>query len=137
MIAYDLSCSNGHCFEGWFEDRKAFDLQKKKDLITCPVCDNTRIDIIPSTFGIKTSIPVEKPRGTSSPQEHAPPQQVINFLEKNFEDVGTDFAKEALKMHYEVTDKRNIRGISTNAEEKMLEKEGITFFKLPVPRMNS
>jgi hypothetical protein len=29
MIAYDLQCSNGHQFEGWFEDSHAFDRQKK------------------------------------------------------------------------------------------------------------
>ncbi|MBU0698418.1 MAG: DUF1178 family protein, partial [Proteobacteria bacterium] len=25
MIAYDLQCANGHSFEGWFEDVKAYD----------------------------------------------------------------------------------------------------------------
>ena len=29
MIAYDLQCANGHRFEGWFEDSKTFDRQKK------------------------------------------------------------------------------------------------------------
>ena len=38
MIAYDLQCVNGHTFEGWFEDRKAYLDQQRKDLITCPVC---------------------------------------------------------------------------------------------------
>jgi len=30
MIAYDLQCTNGHTFEGWFEDRKAYLSQQKK-----------------------------------------------------------------------------------------------------------
>ena len=31
------------------------------------------------------------------------------FVEKNFDDVGCDFAKEALKIHYGATEPRNIR----------------------------
>ena len=63
--------------------------------------------------------------------------QFPKFLEKNFEDVGANFAKEALKMHYDVTEKRNIRGTSTEAEEEMLKKEDIKFFKLPIPLLDS
>jgi len=35
-------------------------------------------------------------------------------------------------MHYGVSEPRNIRGVSTKEEEKLLTKEGIQFFKLPV-----
>jgi hypothetical protein len=41
MIAYDLQCVKGHAFEGWFEDSEAYQTQKKKELIACPVCNNT------------------------------------------------------------------------------------------------
>ena len=58
-------------------------------------------------------------------------KEVINYINKNFEYVGTNFAKEALKMHYGVSEKRNIRGSATADEEEMLKKEGIDFFKLP------
>ena len=54
-------------------------------------------------------------------------------MEKNFDDVGCDFAKEALKMHYGVTEAKNIRGFSTKEEENTLKKEGIQFFKIPMP----
>ena len=137
MIAYDMACSNGHTFEGWFEDRKAFERQKQKKLIACPICDDTQTDIVPSTFGIKSGSSAPRPQGASAPEELPTPQQVVTFLEKNFEDVGHNFAKEALKMHYEVSEKRNIRGTSTQEEEKMLKKEGIRFFKLPLPRIDS
>ena len=40
-------------------------------------------------------------------------------------------------MHYDVTEKRNIRGTSTPSEEETLEKEGIPFFKFPLPRLDS
>ena len=61
----------------------------------------------------------------------------MNFLDKNFEDVGHNFAKEALKMHYDVSEKRNIRGTSSPTEEETLKKEGIKFFKFPIPQADS
>ena len=48
--------------------------------------------------------------------------------------MGTEFAKEALKMHYGVTDQRNIRGTSTTDEEKILKEEGVEFHKIPFPK---
>ncbi|MGD8990243.1 MAG: DUF1178 family protein, partial [Desulfobacterales bacterium] len=38
MIAYDLQCIDGHAFEGWFEDCEAYESQKKKGLVACPLC---------------------------------------------------------------------------------------------------
>jgi hypothetical protein len=45
--------------------------------------------------------------------------------------VGTAFAKEALKIHYGVAKKRNIRGSATVQEEETLKEEGIKFLKIP------
>jgi hypothetical protein len=131
MIAYDLQCVNGHAFEGWFEDSDAYQDQKKKGLIACPVCNDTGVSRIPSTFAIKSrSTPT-----VSLQQKNLKKmgQEIIQFVEKNFDDVGCDFAKEALKIHYGVEEPRNIRGISTKEEEKMLKKEGIDFIKIPMP----
>ncbi|MGD2269532.1 MAG: DUF1178 family protein [Desulfobacterales bacterium] len=36
-------------------------------------------------------------------------------------------------MHYGVTEPKNIRGFSSVEEEKALKKEGVEFFKLPLP----
>ena len=60
-------------------------------------------------------------------------KEIVDFVEKNFDDVGCDFAKEALKIHYGVEEPRNIRGVSTKEEEKMLKEEGIDFLKIPMP----
>ena len=132
MIAYDLQCVNGHAFEGWFEDSDAYQDQKKKGLIACPVCNDTQVSRIPSTFAIK-SRPV--PTGSSLQEKNLKKigKEIIDFVEKNFDDVGCDFAKEALKIHYGVQEPRNIRGVSTKEEEKMLKEEGIDFVKIPMP----
>lgn len=132
MIAYDLQCANGHAFEGWFEDSEAYEDQKKKGLIACPACNDSQVARIPSTFAIKSS-PILKGASIQDKNLKKIGKKVIDFVEKNFDDVGCDFAKEALKIHYGVEEPRNIRGISTKEEEKMLKKEGIEFFKIPMP----
>ncbi|MBT8363407.1 MAG: DUF1178 family protein [Deltaproteobacteria bacterium] len=134
MIAYDLQCASGHTFEGWFEDRKAYLAQQKKGLISCPLCNDTEVDNVPSTFAIKSS---PSPRHQKLSAEEAAlvkiGKQAIDFVEKNFDNVGCDFAKEALKIHYGASEPRNIRGVSTKEEEKTLEEEGVQFFKIPMP----
>jgi len=35
-------------------------------------------------------------------------------------------------MHYGVSEPRNIRGVATEEEEKMLKDEGVEFFKIPI-----
>ena len=132
MIAYDLQCINGHSFEGWFEDRKEYEKQERNCLIACPVCNSTSIDRIPSTFAIKSSTSLKEFSDQQADLLNMG-QKIIDFVEKNFDDVGTDFSKEALKMHYGVSEARNIRGVSTKEEEKTLIKEGVQFFKVPIP----
>ena len=131
MIAFDLQCDKGHVFEGWFEDSKAYNAQKKKGLITCPTCNSTAISKLPSTFAIKGSQTSTNPLDKQIDLKRMN-NQIIDYVNKNFDNVGCDFAKEALKMHYGVTEPRNIRGVSTKEEEKVLTKEGIQFFKVPV-----
>ena len=136
MIVYDLQCANGHTFEGWFEDRNAFEHQGKNNLIICPICSDNSVVAVPSTFSIKTGT-TSSDNESKRAADRATVEKTLEFLEKNFEDVGANFAPEALKMHFDVTEKRNIRGTSTEAEEETLRNEGIKFFKLPIPRLDS
>ena len=61
-------------------------------------------------------------------------KEIVDYVNTHFEDVGSNFAKEALKIHYGVSEKKNIKGSATTDEEKMLRDEKIEFFKLPIPR---
>ncbi len=134
MIAYDLTCCRGHAFEGWFEDARAFQTQKKKGLLICPVCSSAEVSRLPSTFAIKN-----RPGGNRLPTEEAKKnlealgRQIQDYVEKNFDDVGPDFAREALKIHYGAEKPRNIRGVSTAQEEETLRSEGVDFVKVPLP----
>lgn len=135
MIAYDLKCANAHSFEGWFEDRRTFLDQKKRGMIACPVCNDTAIEQVPSRFAIRAS-QSPAPQATAPPAEAAWARigkQLGEFVEQHFDNVGCDFAREALKIHYGVSAPRNIRGVSTETEEKVLKQEGVEFFKVPLP----
>ena len=130
MIVFDLNCSNGHSFEGWFKDLESFNEQNSKGMITCPFCKSTSISRVLSPVAIKSS------QGENKPREIEPDYQklangVLEYIKNNFDDVGTDFTKEALKMHYGVAEKRNIRGSATEGEEKTLRDEGIKYIKVP------
>ena len=136
MIAFDLQCTNNHTFEGWFEDNRAYENQKKKEMITCPVCNDTHVTKILSSFSIRSSdkppyIHTQNARQKGIVEEAS--RQIAEYVEKNFDNVGADFATEALKIHYGVTEPRNIRGVSTEKEEKTLKSEGIEFVKIPLP----
>jgi hypothetical protein len=134
MIALDLECAQGHCFEGWFNDLAAFETQQKKALIACPVCHTKAVYRVPSTFAIKASAPTNPAeRAQRAPDAARIQRQLVDFINKNFDDVGADFSKEALKIHYGAAEPRNIRGVSSGEEEKMLKKEGVSFFKIPMP----
>ncbi|MBT8340333.1 MAG: DUF1178 family protein [Desulfatitalea sp.] len=133
MIAYDLQCGKGHRFEGWFEDAATYEQQCTGGMIACPVCDDTDVARLPSAFAIKSaksaSAHALMPRTPDEAQIMA--QAVMHYMENNFDNVGSDFAKEALKIHYGVAEPRNIRGTSTDVEEETLRREGVGFFKFP------
>jgi hypothetical protein len=129
MIVYDLKCSQEHVFEGWFKNGEAFEEQKARGLLTCPLCQDTRIEKVFSAPSIKRNAEGE----VGVPME-ALARKLYQYLDKNFEDVGTEFAKEALKIHYGVGEKRNIKGSTTESEETLLKTEGVPYLKIPVPK---
>ena len=128
MIAFDLFCSNGHKFECWFKDSASFEEQKSAGVISCPICNDHQVERAFSPFAIKKN--GQKKREEIDPSRAL--QLVSEYIEKHFEDVGVDFCKEALKIHYGEVEKRNIKGTSTPAEEAILKEEGVQFLKVPI-----
>jgi len=126
MIAFDLFCSKGHKFEYWFKDSTAFEEQKSTGKIHCPVCNDTQIEKAFSPFAIKKS-----GEGRREIDPFQALRLVTEYIEKHFEDVGTDFCKEALKIHGGEAEKRNIKGTATTEEEVILKEERVPFIKVP------
>lgn len=133
MIVFDMACSQGHIFEGWFDSPESFEKQNSKNLVSCPYCDDTDIRRVLSPVAVKKS--GTETQAVPSPIDYRKlAKEVINYINKNSEDVGPKFAAEALKIHYGVAEKRSIRGTATLDEEKTLKEEGVDFFKFPLPK---
>ena len=128
MIAFDLICSNNHKFECWFKDSASFEEQKFAGIIDCPICSDHRVKKALSTFSVKKNAGEKKP--TVDPNQLL--QSIHEYLDKHFEDVGLDFTKEALKIHYGESKKRNIKGTATSDQERVLKEEGVQFLKIPI-----
>ncbi|MGH1542475.1 MAG: DUF1178 family protein [Arenicella sp.] len=161
MVIYDLVCSFGHEFEGWFKSPSDYDQQWSSELLECPFCADTQIVKKPvaakiarhshkegneagGVGGHDGSLKVTGEHkkelnrsdiGTKVSAGPGSPAEILrfvhNFVEKNFENVGEDFSRETRKMHYGESDKRNIRGQATAEEITELQEEGIDTFVLP------
>lgn len=136
MIAFDLECSEGHIFEAWFNNTQSFEEQRAKGMISCPYCSDIHVRKVISPVATKTSSQPDAKRDAEAIDYSRLAKEIVDYVDKNFDDVGKDFAKEALKMHYDVAEKRNIKGSATADEEKILQDEGIEFFKLPIPKID-
>jgi hypothetical protein len=142
MIVFDLACVCGYTFEGWFQDRNDFENQHTASFLVCPQCGSREIRKILSPTRFQTSSNTDNPLvngfSDSVSQEDAEKalETLQKFIEENFEDVGADLAKESLKIHYGVAEPRNIRGVTTDSEEKKLKEEGINLLKIPMPLKN-
>ena len=136
MIVFDLECSRGHVFEGWFDSLESFEEQNAKGLVSCPYCDDTNTRRVVSPVAVRKSHPEN--REVPLPIDYQKlAKEVVDYVQKNSEDVGSKFATEALKIHYGVAEKRSIRGSATAEEEATLKNEGIEFFKIPMPKTDS
>jgi hypothetical protein len=131
VLIFELKCQAGHIFEGWYNNLEDLEQQLAGQLVECPVCGHKKVHRLMSSFTIggRKSLPMT-PEYEMQQSTQVIKQAIHRFLIENFEDVGSDFFKEALKMHYGSLPLRNIRGISSPQEEEVLREEGISFFKL-------
>jgi hypothetical protein len=146
MIVFDLRCSGGHRFEGWFNSADDFAAQKKHKILECPTCGSTKIDRTPSAtrlnFGAQQkSVPApQKPEKTPQMEGKDPfaiaqmlYSRMLDELLTKSEDVGKDFPAEARKIFYKDAAERPIRGQATQEEHDELLDEGIPVARLPIP----
>jgi hypothetical protein len=130
MIVFDLRCARDHRFEGWFDKIDDLESQLAQGQIACPSCGDINIERVLSPVSIKK----KKSPTDETKSAYKTWQNLCRYVQDNFEDVGHNFAKEALKVHYGHGEERNIRGVTTETEEDMLKKEGVPFVKIPMPQ---
>ena len=138
MIIFDLKCSDGHTFEGWFKGREELDGERSSGRLSCPVCGGQEIAVLPTGGHLTRSSRTDR---TDEEQRHPPRQSgvksFLDFLEKNFDNVGPRFAEEAAKIHFGEIDPKNIHGTMTPEEEQDLQEEGVDYMKVPIPKFQS
>jgi len=134
MIVFDLECINGHTFEGWFDDSSDFAHQYQQGLVSCPVCDTTSVQQKLSAVAVRTSSQATSIHNNQQDMLSRINDKLTHYVEKNFENVGTSFTREALKIHYGSSSPKNIRGTTTPEEDKLLDKEGVPVIKFSLPK---
>jgi hypothetical protein len=143
MIVYDLTCSCGYQFEGWFQSRNDYEKQLQEEKLNCPLCDSGDVrKILSPVAGRKLSSHAIAPElqqvgvvaGENDSLAAAGEilEKLQQYVEKNFEDVGAQLTEETLKMHYGVSELRNVRGVASEEQEKILKQEGIELLKIPM-----
>jgi hypothetical protein len=146
MIRYALVCENAHNFESWFANSAAYDKQRKRKLVLCPVCESSKISkaiMAPQVNEKKEraaapaapAAPDKNAVAMLSPQEKEVRQklkELRDHLTKNADNVGQKFPDEARKMHYGEIEHRSIYGEASPDDAKALAEEGIEFHPLPV-----
>jgi hypothetical protein len=144
VIVYDLKCSAGHRFEGWFASATDFSGQQDRRLLSCPSCADGQIERMPSATRINVGA-VERPPVPAEAKEKDKDafaiaqmlySRMLDELLTKSEDVGTAFPEEARKIYYEESPARSIRGIATADEHQEMVEEGIPVARLPVPPKN-
>ena len=146
MIVFDLSCADGHRFEGWFGSSADYEGQRDGGLLACPFCGSCEVGKAPMAPAVPAkgnSRPESLPAAAAPQQAMAntplPPQVLAALAKaqaealKNSTWVGEKFAEETRKMHYGERDEAPIHGQASLAEAKALIEEGVPVAPLPFP----
>jgi hypothetical protein len=147
MIVFDLSCPDGHRFEGWFGSSADYADQQARGLLACPVCGSAAVSKAPMAPAVPAKgntrqevLPPEAPRQLANTPMPPQVQKALAGLAKaqaealkNSTWVGDKFADETRKMHYGERDVALIHGQATLAEAKALIEEGVPVAPLPFP----
>ncbi len=133
MIVYNLSCKNGHEFEGWFAGSAAFDDQAGAGKLVCPICNTRKVEKAPMAPALSGAVGKEK--SAPGPEDIRKMRQFMTGLRKhivdNAENVGPNFPEEARKIHYGEIEERPIYGEATLEEARELAEEGVDVAPLP------
>jgi hypothetical protein len=157
MIRYALACEEAHEFESWFPSSDAYDAQRKRGLVACPVCGSgkvekqimaprlARTDKAPAGM---PALPVPSGPAPTAPEAAAPQPMALfsererelramfkalrEHVQKNADHVGERFPDEARKMHYGEIEHRSIYGEASPTEARELIEEGIEIHPLPI-----
>jgi hypothetical protein len=140
MIVFDLKCAGGHVFEAWFADSTAYDDQRERGLIACPLCGDTGVGKavmaprIPSKGNRRTEAALGE--FLSDADKKALIGKLAGVQSKMLESsewVGRDFDAKARAMDAGEEPRTTIHGEVSRHEAKALIEDGIGVTPLLLP----
>jgi hypothetical protein len=135
VIHYALVCENAHKFEAWFRNAEAFDEQKGRGIVTCPICMSASVDKALMAPAVSKSSGEEKIALSIGHPQHAEIREALRALREKVTSeadyVGDKFAEEARKIHFKDVEARGIYGEATRDEVAGLIEDGVDFMPLP------
>ena len=131
MIKYDLTCKCGKTFESWFSSSREYENLKNKRLLNCIYCNSSSVK--KSIMAPHLSSKSNKILSNAKHEKKIKKQllEFRRFVEKNYKNVGTDFAKEARAIHYDKKTSKGIYGSVSPDETESLLEEGIDIATIP------
>ena len=136
MIVFDLRCGRGsHVFEAWFGSSEDYEDQKRRGLVSCPMCGDGSVEkaVMAPRVGAKGN------QSSTGPDPEAMKAMLAAMANAQKEMlgkssyVGERFADEARAIHLGEAAARSIYGKATRAETESLIDEGIEVSPLPFP----
>lgn len=148
MKVFNLRCTHGHGFEGWFGSDQELVSQRERGLLTCPVCGDAQVQKLPSAPRLnlrsatvggtamasdQSGLPAAAMAVTAAPEQLAQIRllEAMRLLVSRSEDVGERFPEQALAMHHGEMEPRAIRGQATAEQALELLDEGVALLPLP------
>lgn len=135
MIKYQLICNDCNLvFDSWFASSKEFERLKKKKFLSCHKCNS--IEIEKSLMKPNVLNKYKSQREPILKEVNLDIKKTIkeyqNFIKKNFDYVGSNFAYEARSIHYDKKKrKKGIFGKVSKEDLTELKEEGIKSQSIP------
>ena len=135
MIKYSLRCKEcDEIFESWFSSSKEYEKLKRKNFLSCHLCNSINIEknlMAPNLINSKSELLNDKEK-----KKYYKIKKTIskyqNFIKNNFEYVGNNFVYEARSIHYDQKKKKKgIYGTASKEDLKELKEEGINTQIIP------
>ena len=138
MIVFDLKClPEGHVFEAWFGSSDAYDDQRARGLVECPLCGSDEVEkaVMAPRVGAKGDRAAQAM--TSDPEAVKTMLAAMAAAQKKMLEgshyVGDGVADEARAIHLGEAEARSIHGRATREQGESLRDEGIKVAPLPFP----
>jgi hypothetical protein len=117
-----------HEFEAWFSDSKAYDRQRKRKLVECPVCGSTDVHKQIMAPAVRSS-----EKSAEAAQAARIAGEIRQHIANTHDYVGDRFADEARSMYYGEAEHRPVWGEVTPETAQELAEEGVPAMPLPRP----